>query len=365
VPTMAPSSTPGAGQCQAPPGRASPRAHNGDRQQQRQLPGMQQPFQYPLHFSQLSQSSGMQLSGMTLSQDLPTMFAPVPAKRLRSHDNGGQQQQCRQQQLPGMQQQPFQYPLQFSGMQQQQLLTQFAAAANAPYMQYASGSTNINSTGSASSKSSKKKKKKKKEGKTGRRRGPPRGKYVDPRMTMAVKAKMANPNLPLQDALEAGGFIFVKDPNSNGMIDLDGTSLVQRKNNLCRRVRLEKEEQINPPPGTVLSTFMADNNNNNSAAAFAMPSANFQGLSFATTTAALAPQVPQVPQMQMQMQMGTSGIDFQHGSILTNDFQDYKLPVAAAAPTNNAGTFQQGNTPGGFPGTHMNMNSTNANYGNF
>ena len=179
---------------------------------------------------------------------------------------------------------------------------------------------------------------------------------------MAVKAKMANPNLPLQDALEAGGFIFVKDPNSNGMIDLDGTSLVQRKNNLCRRVRLEKEEQINPPLGTVLSTFMADNNNNNnnnnSAAAFAMPSANFQGLPFATTTAALAPQVP-------QMQMGTGGIDFQHGSILTNDFQDYKLPVAAAAPTNNAGTFQQGNTPGGFPGTHMNMNSTNANYGNF
>ena len=66
---------------------------------------------------------------------------------------------------------------------------------------------------------------------------------------MAVKAKMANTNLPLQDALEAGGFVFVKDPNSNGMIDLDGTSLVQRKNNLCRRVRLEKEEQMTPPSG--------------------------------------------------------------------------------------------------------------------
>ena len=207
-------------------------------------------------------------------------------------------------------------------------------------------------------------------------------------MTRAVKAKMANPNLPLQDALEAGGFVFVKDPNSNGMIDLDGTSLVQRKNNLCRRVRLEKEEQITPPPGTVLSAFMTDttNNtttnttttttttNNNSAAAFAMPSANFQGLSFATTAAALAPQM-------QQMQMGTSGIDFQHGSILTHDFQDYKLPVAAAAPANNAITFQKGNTqamdsimgstPGGFPGTYMNMmnsmnmNSTNTNYGNF
>ena len=198
-------------------------------------------------------------------------------------------------------------------------------------------------------------------------------------MTMAVKAKMANPNLPLQDALEAGGFVFVKDPNSNGMIDLDGTSLVQRKNNLCRRVRLEKEEQITPPPGTVLSAFMTDNNNNNnnnnSAPGFAMPSTNFQGLTFATTAAALAPQMP----LQMQMQMGTSGIDFQHGPILTHDFQDYKLPVAAsAAPANNAITFQQGNTqamnstmgstPGGFPGTYMNMmnsmnmNSTNTNY---
>ena len=132
----------------------------------------QQPFQYPL---KLSQFSDMQLSGMTLSQDVPTMFAPAPAKRLRSDNNGGQQQQL---QLPGMQQ-PFQYPLQLSGMQQQ-LPTQFAAtAANAPYMQYAPGSTNINSTGSASSKSSSKKK----GGKTGRRRGPPRGKYVDPRVS--------------------------------------------------------------------------------------------------------------------------------------------------------------------------------------
>ena len=97
-----------------------------------------------------------------------------------------------------------------------------------------------------------------------------------------------------------------------------------------------------------------------------MPSTNFQGLSFATTAAALAPQMPQMP-MQMQMQMGTSGIDFQHGSISTHDFQDYKLPVAAsAAPANNAITFQQGNTqamdstmgstPGGFPGTYTNMN---------
>ena len=128
----------------------------------------------------------LQLSGMALSQDLPTMLAPAPAKRLRSDNTGGQQQQqYQQQQLPGMQlpgmQQPFPYPLQLSGMQQQ-LPTQFAAAANAPSMQYAPGSTNINSTGSASSKSSSKKK----GGKTGRRRGPPRGKYVDPRVSICL-----------------------------------------------------------------------------------------------------------------------------------------------------------------------------------
>mmetsp|Transcript_7921 Transcript_7921/g.22060 ORF Transcript_7921/g.22060 Transcript_7921/m.22060 type:complete len:291 (-) Transcript_7921:29-901(-) len=215
-----------------------------------------------------------------------------------------QQQQQQQLQFPGVQQ-PFQFPIQlarFSGMQQQQLQAQFAAA---PANHMASVSA-----GSASSKSSKKK-----AGMTARRRGPPRGKYVDPRMTMAVKTKMANPDLPLQDALEAGGFVFVKDPNSNGMIDLDGTTLVQRKNNLCRRIRLEKEEQITPP--------LANTN-----VAFAMPplpSTNFQGESFATAM---------VPQMQMS---STIGMDTSMSGGV--DLQDYKLP-AAAAPTNDAGTVQ-------------------------
>mmetsp|Transcript_13871 Transcript_13871/g.39865 ORF Transcript_13871/g.39865 Transcript_13871/m.39865 type:complete len:609 (-) Transcript_13871:42-1868(-) len=77
-------------------------------------------------------------------------------------------------------------------------------------------------------------------------RGPPRGKYVDPRMQSAVQAKTDDPQLPLYDALVIGGFIFRDDPTvKDGMVDLDGTTLAQRKNNLCRRVRLEKEKLSN------------------------------------------------------------------------------------------------------------------------
>ena len=259
-----------------------------------------------LRLSSMTPSSG--IAGVAPVQDLPTMYAPAPApapsKRRRSDDgddDGGQHQQGppvppmfasqsqsgsvqQQVQFPGVQQ-PFQLPIQLaqlSGITQQQQLpaVQFSVGAPAPSMASLSAS-------SLSSKSSKKK-----ACKSGRRRGPPRGKYVDPRMTMAVKAKMANPSLPLQDALEAGGFVFVKDPNSNGMIDLDGTSLVQRKNNLCRRIRLEKEEQITPPP-VPIDTVSSTTNNVAAASHFSMPmpplhSTNFQGASFAT---AMAPQI--------------------------------------------------------------------------
>jgi len=76
-------------------------------------------------------------------------------------------------------------------------------------------------------------------------RGPPRGKYVDPRMQKAVEAKMDDPKLSLYDALVAGGFVFRDDPSvKDGMIDMDGTTLAQRKNNLCRRIRLEKEKLV-------------------------------------------------------------------------------------------------------------------------
>ena len=75
-------------------------------------------------------------------------------------------------------------------------------------------------------------------------RGPPRGKHIDPRMQRAVDAKIDDPSLPLYDALLIGGFVFRDDPSvKNGMLDIDGTTLSQRKNNLCRRVRVEKEKR--------------------------------------------------------------------------------------------------------------------------
>ena len=327
-----------------------------------------------LRLSSMAPSGG--IVGVSPVQDLPTMYAPAPAKRRRSDDDGGQHHQQQYQQgppiavppmfafqaqsgssqqqvqFPGVQQ-PFQLPIQLaqlSGMsQQQQLPVQFSVGAPAPSMTDASAS-------SVSSKSSKKK-----AGKSGRRRGPPRGKYVDPRMTMAVKAKMANPNLPLQDALEAGGFVFVKDPNSNGMIDLDGTSLVQRKNNLCRRIRLEKEEQITPPPDAI--DAVASTNNVAAASQFSMPmpplpSTNFQGASFATAMAA-------------QMQVGsTTGVGMPSNMGGVVNLQDFKLPSAPANDSSNTGTSAQGNMQrrdsfmdsiSGLPGMNNNMNQN----GNF
>ena len=146
---------------------------------------------------------------------------------------------------------------------------------------------------------------------------------------MAVKTKMANPNLPLQDALEAGGFVFTKDPNSNGMIDLDGTSLVQRKNNLCRRLRLEKEEQIARPPApvdSVTSTTAAIPTN------FGLPTlplpAHSQGASFVT---GMAPQMQSGPALPSISDMGMAS--------LANLQDFFKFP---AAPANNNNNFNTG-----------------------
>lgn len=55
-------------------------------------------------------------------------------------------------------------------------------------------------------------------------------------MAKAAQAKMDDPSLSLLDALDIGGFMF------NGKkVDQDDISLRQRTNNLCRRIRLEKE----------------------------------------------------------------------------------------------------------------------------
>lgn len=63
-----------------------------------------------------------------------------------------------------------------------------------------------------------------------------KGRRPDPRMARAAQAKMDNPSLTLFDALVIGGYVF-----NDKKIDQDGTTLRQRTNNLCRRIRLEKE----------------------------------------------------------------------------------------------------------------------------
>lgn len=75
--------------------------------------------------------------------------------------------------------------------------------------------------------------------------GKKRGKLSDPRMLRAVAAKQADDSISLYDALIAGGFIFKGDSctSKKSMIDADGITLTQRKNNLCRRLRLEKQKR--------------------------------------------------------------------------------------------------------------------------
>ena len=63
-----------------------------------------------------------------------------------------------------------------------------------------------------------------------------KGRRPDPRMARAVEARMSDPSLTLLDALVIGGYVF-----NDKKVDQDGTTLRQRTNNLCRRIRIEKE----------------------------------------------------------------------------------------------------------------------------
>jgi len=72
--------------------------------------------------------------------------------------------------------------------------------------------------------------------------------WRDPRMERAVEAKLANSEITLLDALIVGGFGFSAD-KSKALTDklikdeTDGVSLFQRKNQLCRRLRMRKAEE--------------------------------------------------------------------------------------------------------------------------
>ncbi|KAL7550876.1 hypothetical protein ACHAWF_014074 [Thalassiosira exigua] len=72
------------------------------------------------------------------------------------------------------------------------------------------------------------------------------GRKGDARMHRAVTAKMETSALSLVDALQSGGFTFEglndKGKPHHEIFDQDGVSLMQRKNQLLRRVRVEKKK---------------------------------------------------------------------------------------------------------------------------
>jgi hypothetical protein len=70
------------------------------------------------------------------------------------------------------------------------------------------------------------------------------GRQGDPRMNAALQAKLKDPDLPLLEALAAGGFVF-EDVSETGVKsceakDKDGVTLYQRRNQLLRRLRKER-----------------------------------------------------------------------------------------------------------------------------
>ena len=73
------------------------------------------------------------------------------------------------------------------------------------------------------------------------------GRSGDTRMHKAVDARRQNPEMSLLDALLAGGFVF-PDVYATGIKqseakDIDGVSVAQRKNQLMRRLRLDKKQK--------------------------------------------------------------------------------------------------------------------------
>ena len=65
-------------------------------------------------------------------------------------------------------------------------------------------------------------------------------------MNKAVEAKRLNPNMTHLDAILAGGFVFptmyAPGVKLGEAKDLDGVSVNQRKNQLMRRLRLDKKK---------------------------------------------------------------------------------------------------------------------------
>jgi hypothetical protein len=71
------------------------------------------------------------------------------------------------------------------------------------------------------------------------------GRRGDPRMHRAVAARMANPRLSLFQALHIGGFEYSNDDDPN-QLDSEQITLIQRKNQLSRRIRYALRQQGTP-----------------------------------------------------------------------------------------------------------------------
>lgn len=59
-------------------------------------------------------------------------------------------------------------------------------------------------------------------------------------MDLAVQIKLSNPDMPHKDALLAAGYVFQRVEGKTDLVDQNGVSLSQRRNNLCRRIRIGK-----------------------------------------------------------------------------------------------------------------------------
>lgn len=111
------------------------------------------------------------------------------------------------------------------------------------------------------------------------------GRKGDPRMHRAVAARLASPDLPLLDALRQGGFEF---PAANGehdstLVDADGVTLGQRKNQLSRRLRLAKKDESAAEGNKKAENIINSNANRTSVTVVSSTGAPLQGHHFSQT----------------------------------------------------------------------------------
>eukprot|EP00980_Cylindrotheca_fusiformis_P026071 scaffold15305_cov126-Cylindrotheca_fusiformis.AAC.9 len=74
------------------------------------------------------------------------------------------------------------------------------------------------------------------------------GRKGDPRMHRAVSARLSNPELSLFEALRVGGFDFPTNDDAS-VLDSEKVTLGQRKNQLSRRLRLARKQNVDAVGG--------------------------------------------------------------------------------------------------------------------